>query len=224
MDEKIEYYSVNQDQFTFLVFDKASVDSFINKYEPLSFDNRKVNNAIQTSLTELIFEPQANESIEETLIDYKSNTQQPDTGSFELAKKVISATNDKNGKEYFPGSLSYLFFYDCLPMEFKYKWHQTELGHFEFNATFFALLRDNCEEFDEFLYGEKGYWDDKLKPLFGEYIFNEINPETAKAIKRTIEDNKAFEDIRFKKDQDNFVHFLDQTIDNKWRMILIDWN
>lgn len=224
MKEKIEYYSNNQDQFTFLVFDKISVDAFIKGYEPLIFDNKKIKNAIQDSLTKLTFEFQANDIIERALIDYNTNTKQPDTGSFDLARKVISATYDANGKEYFLGSLSYLFFYNCLPKEFKYKWHQAELGHFEFNATFFALLRDNSKEFDEFLYGERGYWDDKLKPLFGEHIFNEITPETAKAIKSTIEGNHLFEDNRFKKDRDNFVHFLDMTIANKWRMILIDWN
>ncbi|MFN8438206.1 MAG: hypothetical protein U0V72_11280 [Cytophagales bacterium] len=224
LNEQIDYYPNNQIQFTFLVFNKVSVDSFIKTYEPLNFENTKINNVLQTSLTKLVFEPQANDSIKKTLIDYKSNTQQPDTASFVLAQKIISATYDKNGQEYFSGSLSYLFFYECLPKEFKYKWHQTELGHFEFNATFFALLRDKCKKFDEFLYGERGYWDDKLKPLFGQYIFNEITPETAKAIKSTIVENKEFEDNRFKKDRENFVFFLDKTIANEWRMILIDWN
>jgi hypothetical protein len=87
---------------------------------------------------------------------------------------VINATYDKNGEKYFHGRLDYLFFYKYLPEGFQNKWIQTISGNIGFNATFFPPLRDKSEIIDKMRYGEIGHWDNKLKPIFGEHIFNEI--------------------------------------------------
>ncbi len=218
---RVKYYSNNQDQFTFLVFEKDNIDSFMTRYEPLNAENAVIIRDIKNILTNLSFElPRENS---ENKLNYTSNTQQPDVSSYELAQSVIQSTIDS--QEYFLASLSYLFFYKCLPDSFTYKWHQTTLGHFEFNATFFSLLRDNNKELDEIIYGERGYWDEKLKPILnGETIYNEITDADARTMKLTIQTNTAFNDARFQADKEKFIAFLDNVISNKWRLILIDWN
>lgn len=217
--EEIEFYDINQDQFTFLVFEKSKVDTFMLRYEPLEYSNMKIKQGI-LSLTKLNFDS----TISNDYSSYVKNSKAPDSSDFNLANKVIKATYDKNGIEYFHGSLDYLFFNECLPEGFKNKWTQTISGDFRFNATFFALLRDKSEIIDKMIYGEIGHWDKKLMPIFGEHIFNEITPANAKQIKELIEKDNIFNDERFKVDKNNFVQFLDKTINNEWRLILTDWN
>ena len=215
----MEFYDINQDQFTFLVFDKSKVDTFISQYEPFNYSNTLIQQNI-LSLTKINFE-------NSTAKDYSSfakNSKLLDSSDYNLAMNVINATYDKNGEEYFHGSLDYLFFYKCLPEGFQNKWIQTISGDFRFNATFFALLRDKSEIIDKMIYGEIGHWDDKLKPIFGEHIFNEITSDQAKQIKQLILNDKSFDDSRFRMDRDTFIYFLDKTINNEWRLLLTDWN
>jgi len=98
------------------------------------------------------------------------------------------------------------------------------LGDFEFNVTFFNRLRTNCKVFDKIIYGETGYWDKSIQSVFRHDIFNEITAENAKLIKNCVIKDTAFSDTRLKTDKDNFIYFLDQTIQNKWRLLLIDKN
>jgi len=199
-NNEIEFYDINQDQFTFLVFDKSKVDTFISRYESLDYSNIIIKQDL-LSLTKLNFD----NSISSDYSSFAKNLKKPDSLDFNLAMNVIQATYDKNGEEYFHGSLNYLFFYECLPEGFQNKWIQTISGDFRFNATFFAILRDKSKIIDKMIYGEIGYWDDKLKPIFGEHIFNEITPAKAKQIKELIEKDKSFNEIRFRVDRDNFI-------------------
>jgi hypothetical protein len=216
---EIEFYDNNQDQFTFLVFDKSKVDAFVSRYETLDYSNTIIKQDI-LSLKNCNFD----NSISSDYSSFTKNLKKPDTSDFNLAMSVIKATYDKNGEEYFHGSLDYLFFYHCLPNGLQNKWTQTISGDFRFNATFFAILRDKSEIVDKMIYGEIGHWDNKLKPIFGEHIFNEITPDKAKQIKELIEKDNSFNDLRFRVDRDNFIYFLDKTINNEWRLILTDWN
>lgn len=216
---EIEFYDNNQDQFTFLVFDKSKVDTFMSKYEPLKFSNPVIKQEL-IKLTELIFDNKTKTNFR----SFINNSKTPDTSDFNLAMNVIKATYDKDGEKYFHGSISYSFFYNCLPESFQDKWTQTTLGDFRFNSTFFSILRDKSEIIDKMIYGEIGYWDDKLKTIFGEHIFNEITSDQAKRIKLIILNDKSFDDNRFRTDRDNFIYFLDKTINNEWRLLLTDWN
>ena len=216
---EIEFYDNNQDQFTFLVFDKSKVDTFMLRHEPLDYSSMTIKKDI-LSLTKLNFDS----TISNDLSSFIKNSEAPNSSDYNLANNVIKATYDKNGEEYFHGSLNYLFFHECLPEGFKNKWTQTVSGDFRFNVTFFALLRDKSEIIDKMIYGEIGHWDKKLMPIFGEHIFNEITRDNAKQIKELIEKDESFNDERFKVDKDNFVYFLDKTINDEWRLILTDWN
>jgi hypothetical protein len=217
--DEVEYYDINQEQFTFLVFDKSKVDTFMSKFETLVFRNPTIKDELM-KLTALKY----NSTKRANFSSFNKNTKASDTSDFNLATNVIKTTYDNNGEKYFHGSLSYLFFYNCLPDCFQDKWTQTTLGDFRFNTTFFSLLRDKSEIIDNMIYGRIGYWDIKLKTIFGEHIFNEITQDKAKQIKDLIETDKSFNDIRFKQDRDNFIFFLDKTIKNEWRLILTDWN
>ncbi|UZR96777.1 hypothetical protein [Chondrinema litorale] len=216
---EIEFYDLNQNQFTFLVFDKSKVDTFISRYEPLNVSNTVIKQDI-FSLSKINFD----NSISKDYSSFAKNSKLLDSSDFNLAMNVIKATYDKSGEEYFHGSLNYLFFYKCLPVGFQNKWTQTISGDFRFNATFFAILRDKSEIIDKMIYGEIGHWDNKLKPIFGEHIFNEITLDKAKQIKELIVKDKSFDDVKFKTDRDNFIYFLDKTISGEWRLILTDWN
>lgn len=222
MENQIIFYNTNQDQFTFLVFNKNAVDIFSRKYKPLLFSNKKLHEAFKDSLLCQDFDD--NKKRESYIKSFSRNTAQLNVSDFNLAKNVLNATLNNEGQEYFSGSLSYLFFNECLPQKFKCKWSQSTLGHFEFNSTFFALLRDKSKELDGLIYGEIGLWNKDMEAIFGEYTFNEITPDIARKIKQTILDNKEFDDQRFIADRTNFIEFLDQTISREWRMVLIDWN
>lgn len=224
MQSESQHTNLNQTQFTFLVFDKSAVDTFFNSYEPLNFGNENLKKAFINTLLIQNFEDTTIEKLEKEISEFSPNTDKPDTGSFELAKDVIKLSLEKESDKYFSASLNYLFFYNCLPLKFRHKWTQTTLGHFEFNASFFALLRDKSKEIDDLIYGNTGQWDDDLRIIFGEYIFNEINSETANKIRSTILKDTAFNDKFFSKDKANFLEFLDKTVYKEWRLVLIDWD
>jgi hypothetical protein len=186
MQSESQHFNFNQTQFTFLVFEKSAVDTFFKTYQPLNFRNEKLKKAFTDSLLVQNFDYVQMARLEQGTKEFSTNTDKPDTSDFNLAKNVLKATLENGGDKYFSGSLNYLFFYDCLPLKFKHKWTQSTLGHFEFNATFFALLRDKSKELDDLIYGNIGQWDEDIKSIFGEYIFNEINSETANKIRSTI--------------------------------------
>jgi hypothetical protein len=216
---EIQFYENYQDQFTFLVFDKSKVDTFMSKYEPLKFSNPSIKQDL-IKLTEVEF----NDNTKTNLPSFINNSKTLDTSDFHLAMNVIKATYDNDGEKYFDGSLNYLFFYNCLPDNLQDKWIQTWLGDFRFNTTFFSILRDKSEIIDKLIYGEIGVRDEKLLPIFEEHIFNEITSDQAKQIKQLIINDKSFDDSRFRTDRDNFIYFLDKTINNEWRLLLTDWN
>ena len=102
---EIEFYNINQDQFTFLVFEKYKVDSFILIYEPLIFSNK----IIKHDLNNLVLDNFDNKS-ESNLQLYNKNSNVCNADDFKLAMDVIKATYEQEGKKYFSGSLAYLFF------------------------------------------------------------------------------------------------------------------
>lgn len=216
---EIEFYDNNQDQFTFLVFDKSKVDTFMSKYEPLKFSNALIKQDLMI-LTKVKFSDNAKTSFS----SFIKNSKTPDTSDFHLAMNVIKATYETKGEKNFKGSLDYLFFFNCLPDSFQAKWTQTTLGDFQFNATFFSILRDKSEIIDKLIYGDISNRDEKLTPIFKEHIFNEITSDQARLIKQLIINDKSFDDSRFRTDRDNFIYFLDKTMNNEWRLFLTDWN
>ena len=219
-----EYADSNQTQFTFLVFEKLAVDSFMKLYSPLLYDNEKLKKAIADSLLIQRFDTGKIRMAEYNIARFLSNTKKPDTSMFNLAMRVIRTTSQEEGKNYFSDNLGYFFFYNCLPVKFKHKWFQTTLGHFEFNAAFFALLRERSKELDSLIYGDIGCWNKDMLALFDGYIFNEITPEVAGKIKNTILQDDAFNNILFSQDKINLLEFLDKTIEGDWRLIMIDWD
>jgi hypothetical protein len=222
VDFRNQYYSNNEDQFTFIILDKAECDSFIEKYQPLN--NPALIKTIQGALSSLQFEAGADSSIPKSFTNYDNNTRKPDSNSFSLAMNIIRSLDKSKNAGNFGAGFEYLFYYKCLPAEIRYKWHQTSLGNFEFNTTFFNRLRLCNKEFDELCYGERSNQDAKLSPVFGEYITNEISQSDAASLKKTIETNTAFGDKRLANDKAIFMTMLDKVIDNKWRLIMIDWN
>ncbi len=210
------YYTNNEDKFGFLVFDRMKADSFSKRYSPVQVENKKLDSSFK-ELTEKYYSFETNKR-------YSKHTLSPDKSDYELAMAVLKAGNGKDDKVYFQGALDYLFFYECLPDEFRSKWVQTGLGDFEFNVTFFNRLRMECEVFDDHIYGNTGYWDEKLKAILQDHIYTEITADNAKLIKDCINQNTAFNDDRLQPDKDNFIHFLEQAINKKWRLFLIDKN
>ena len=217
-----KFYYTTQNQFTFIVLNKNSVKEFFEKNKVLNSKNSELKKMI---LDSLFNQKEKYQTISNETINFSKNTKKPNKDEYELSQEIIKATYFENEEKYFSGCLDYLFYYKCLPKEFQYKWTQTSLGHFEFNSTFFSILRDNSTELDKLIYGDIGNYDENLKKVFEEpLIFNEITPELAKNIKQTILSNEKFNDKRFEQDKLNFLLFLNKTIENKWRMILIDWN
>lgn len=213
-----DYYNGNEDQFTFLIFDKSNCDSFLIEYAPLNNGNMVMRDSIRSILLGIAFEQEADSSIFKTLTNYTSNTESPDNNSYILAQTVIDSSIANWKSDYFGASLSYLFYYKCLPHELRYKWHQTTLGNFTFNVTFFNRLRQNNHDFDAICYGEKQNQDSRLAPIFREYISNEISVDDAASMKSTIETNSVFNDDRFKNDKMLFLTILNQVAEGKWRM------
>ena len=155
--------------------------------------------------------------------DYLKNTKKIEPADYELAKEIIESTLNGN-KEYWSGSLDYLFFKETLPEKFQQKWVQTHLGNFEFNISFLSLLREKNKIFDDMIYGKIYHNDKRLEQFNSEYITNEITPEIAQNIKNTIETDKSFQNIRFQNDKKIFIEFLDKAIQKKWKIILLNWN
>jgi hypothetical protein len=218
---KIAAVNPNQTQFTFLVFDNSSVETFFKKYQPLASTNISLTKALQDSLMHQNF--QENLIAEKNIAELSRNTSVIDSGNFNLALRILKAGAEGKNEKYFSACANYQFFYECLPKQFQCKWSQSTQGHFEFNGIFFALLREKSKELDDLIYGNNGLWQSDMKTFFGDYIFNEISPSTAQKIKNTIMTDEAFNDNRFSFDRALFLTFLDHTISNKWRMIMIDW-
>jgi len=216
---EIEFYDINEDKFTFLVFDKSKVDTFNTKFKPLEFSNDLIKQEL-VSLTKI--ETDSNSA--SNLFSFTKNSKNPDTLDFNLALNVINATINNQGKEYFNASLEYLFFYNCLPDSLQYKWAQSNLGDFSFNVTFFSILRDKSDIINKLIYREIPHQDEKSFPIFKEQIYNEITSDQAKQIKQLILGDIRFDDSRFRTDRDNFIFFLDKTIYNEWRLLLVDRN
>lgn len=211
------FYTTNEDKFGFLVFDKQKVDTFFKWYLPLK-DNKK---QLDSSFKKMLL---ADTTVETVNVRFSKHTHSPNNSDYQLAKNVLAATGEKEGEKYFGSSLNYLFFFESLPDGFQNKWTQTSLGDFEFNATFFNLLRTKCKVFDDFIYGSTGHWDKSIQSVFHGESLNEITADNAKLIKECINQDAAFEDKRLQPDKGNFLFFLDQVIDKKWRMFLTDKN
>ncbi|REC39777.1 hypothetical protein [Chryseobacterium sp. 5_R23647] len=222
--KSVDYYDTKEDQFTFVVLNKNSVENFFKTNKDLNFKNTFLKKMILDSL----YHQNNNENLHNQNIEdynFSKNTTEPNQEEFKLSQDVIKAVFYENQEEYFVGALDYFFYFTCLPSEFKYKWTQTSLGHFKFNSTFFSILRDNSSDLDKIIYGDIGNYDENLKIIFQDpLIYNEITPEIAERIKSTILGNEKFLDKRFEQDKLKFLLFLNKTIEQKWRMILIDWN
>ena len=212
-----DYYTNNEDKFGFLVFDKQKVDTFFRKYSPIQFKNAKLDSSLKALSESKMYNVTGE-------IRFSKHTRSPNPSDYELASEVLKSTTKNDGERYFGGSLNYLFFYECLPDTFENKWAQTSLGDFEFNVTFFNRLRTKCKVFDDHIYGNAGYWDKNINTVFQAIIYNEITADKAKLIKDCISQDTAFSDKRLQPDKDNFIYFLDQVIDEKWRLLLIDKN
>src|SRR5688572_20616345 len=103
------FYDNNQDQFTFLVFDRSRVDTFMSKYEPLNYKNTVIKQDL-IRLTEVKSDDNKTNNNPSFIVNSKA----PDTSDYNLAMNVIKATYGLEGEKYFDGSLNYLFFYNCL--------------------------------------------------------------------------------------------------------------
>jgi hypothetical protein len=213
-----DYYSNNEDKFGFLVFDKLQVDTFFLNYSPIEFNNGRLREACNNLLN---FGTINKES---KIVDFSRNTRVPTSSDYELASDVLRATNEKDGEKYFYGSVKYLFFFNCLPNKFRYKWSQTLLGDFEFNVTFFNLIRTHCKVFDKTIYGDTGYCDENIQSVFEYDVLSEISVENARVIKDCIVNDAAFSDARIKSDKENFIMFLDKVVQKQWRLFLLDNN
>jgi hypothetical protein len=214
---------ITQDKFGFIVIDKKSCDSFFAQNKPLNIHNQRLTEHFK-ALREEVSNTSA-QAIKQSINDsFSYNTRVQDTGDFKQAAKVLSAALDTGGAKYFYDATQYLFFYSCLPREFAYKWPQTILGDFRFDADLFALLRTNSKTFDDLIYGNKGYWDRNFEALLGEFVFNEITVESAIEIKKNITGNSIFNKANFAADKTVFLKFLDKVISGEWRLLLLDWN
>jgi hypothetical protein len=213
MNSSPDYYPTNEDKFGFLVFDKKSIDNFLIKYSRLEKLDSKIIEAIKA--LQYYAADAAN--------PYANHTNTPESMDFDLAYKVLDAVSTNREEKYFSHALKYLFFYECLPKEFQYKWLQNFLGDFQFNVTFFKLLRNNSATFDQICCSQ-GHRDKDISKIWGDFHPNEINTEKAKDIKADILQSTDFTDHRFQKDKEHFLNFLNNVIAGKWRLFLLDWN
>jgi hypothetical protein len=53
-------------------------------------------------------------------------------------------------------------------------------------------------------------------------VHNELTADKASLIKDFINQDTDFNDNRLQPDKDYFIYFLDQVIEKKWRLLLID--
>jgi hypothetical protein len=212
-----EYYDNNEDKFGFMIFDSENVDTFFRQYMPIHGKNEKFEISFRY-LKEKQYSLEAAEKM------FSKHIRLPNNSEIELAKNILTATTVEGNEEYFMASRRYLFFYECLPERFQYLWVQNFGGGFEFNVTFFNLLRTKCKIFDNIIFGSTGYWDKNLQIVFGDKIFNEITSENALLIRHCIDQAIAFNDSRLQTDRENFIYLLDKVIAEKWRLLLIDNN
>ena len=218
-DAASNYYKNNEDKFSFFVFDSKKIDSFLINYKGRSLQDTKLITAFDSLQT------LSNINLKNDITNnYSSHTDNPRESDFKLASEVLRGTSKERNQEYFSHSLRYLFFYECLPAELGHKWVQDFRGDFEFNVTFFNLLRTKCKTFNNHTYGSEGYWDENIKKILGDFILNEITAEKAKQIKDCIEKNQSFNDSRFQIDKGNFLEFLNNVIAGKWQLFLHDKN
>lgn len=218
MNSTTDYYPVNEDKFGFLVFDKKSIEAFNVQYSSLEKMDVKFIEAFK------VLQNMAALPIEKgTANTYANHTNAPGNSDAELAYKVLDAVSTSCEEKYFSPAFLYLFFYQCLPKEFQYKWMQKFLGDFKFNVTFFRLLRNNNEIFDRICCGE-GYWDSDISKIFGDWETNEIISENAKDLRTSILQSEVFNDSRLQIDKELFLGFLNNVIEGKWRLFFLDWN
>lgn len=215
----IKFSKDHELQFTFMVFDKSNMETFFKRYEHFKAENKHFKNDI-----EQLKKPNYSDEIIGRFKSFKQHSDSPNFEDFEIAIDDLNRTYYESDEEYFEFCIQYVFFKQCLPKEIQNKWTQTIEGAFKFNYTFMSLLREKCKIIDQMIYGEIGYWDKKLEPIFFEHIINEITPERAKKIKEILMKDVIFNDIHIRTDRDNFIYLLDQTINEKWRLILSDWN
>lgn len=212
------YYSNNEDKFGFLVFDSKKVDSFFRHYNQLEPQSKELVNAF-----EKLSEASGMEIDTNSEKKYAKHTDKPDSSDFVLAISLLKAAKDSSAEYFFP-NLVHLFFFQCLPNEFRYKWVQDVSGDFEFNVTFFNLLRTTCKTFEDHVYGSQGFWDENLGKVFGEFFINEITAQKAKDITACINQTESFSDGRLHADKEHFLAFLHNVIAGKWRLFLYDKN
>ena len=218
MNSTSDFYQTNEDKFGFIVFDKKSIDAFLSQYSMLEKMDIKFIEAFKT------LQNRAALPIEKGLSDtYADHTNAPESIKADTAFQVLNAVSNNSEEKYFPIALRYLFFYQCLPEQFQYKWLQTFSGDFSFNVIFFRLLRKNSEIFDSICCSQ-GYWDEDIKKIFGDWDPNEIVAETAKDIKLRVLQSGDLKDHRFQIDKEHFLDFLNNVIIGRWRLFLIDWN
>jgi hypothetical protein len=216
MEQKAaEYFTNNEDKFGFLVFENARVDSFIEKYSLPQPDKERLADSYKNLL-------HAGSS---PTVDKKfgNHSTPPEESDHSLAKQVLDAAAHDEEK-YFTAGLHYLFFYECLPPGFQYKWTQTYGGDFQFNVTFFRLLREKCKVFEDHLTNNIFHWDENMEAVFDQQQFNEITSANAALIKDCIVKDPAFSDKRLQADRDDFIFFLDAVIEKKWRLFVVDNN
>lgn len=214
----------NQDKFGFLVLDAAKVDTFMQSYQPLIISNPDIGVGLREKLVDLRFNQKELDSLDQRVKRFHMHTLKPNKVDFDLAKTVINASLKPTGEEYFDGSLQYLFYHDCLPSEFAYKWYQL-MHRFQFGLGFFNEFRRRSKEFDDLMYGHIEFQDDVLLPILGDHLyFNEITPQVARKLQQTILDNPVFKARDMKQDRANFLFFLNQVITGKWRLIILDFH
>jgi hypothetical protein len=218
MKPELNYYPNNEDKFSFLVFDTKSVDSFFIKYTQLEPKNQVLTNAF----LQLAKIPGA--AIDSEMAEkWAKHTDRPDSSDSALAFELLDVKRSNN-EQYFIPNLLHLFFYECLPEEFRYKWVQDVSGGFEFNVSFFTLLRTQCKTFNEHIFGSQGFWDENIRKVLDEFVMNEITAQKAKEIKGCINQAEAFNDRRLRADKEHLLEFLDKVIEGKWRLFLYDKN
>jgi hypothetical protein len=192
MNSTPDYYPSNEDKFGFIVFDKKSIDAFLAQYSMLEKMDIKFIGAFK------ILQNRATSPIEKGNANtYANHTESPKSSDADLAYKILDAVSTNCEEEYFSSAFRYLFFYQCLPKEFQYKWLQKFSDDFHFNVIFFHNLRYYSEIFDHICCGE-GYRDKEISEVFGDWECNEVIAEKAKDIKASTLSLKLLMALHFK--------------------------
>jgi len=174
-----------------LFFDSGRVNHFFNYYKPIRPNNFKISQAFsQLSNTATLYPNEHDQG------RWSKNTEPPKEPDYTFAKEIL--TSVKKDDNYFSAKFNYLFFYNCLPENFQYKWTQEMSGYFQFNTTLFNSLRIKCKVFDNHIYGKIEHHDKNTDVIFKNFIINEFTIQEAKIIKECIVTEKQFQDKRFK--------------------------